>query len=63
MSPSHRHASRAFRPSSFGPVQLESRRLLAAGIAAEVAAIADTKAQYRADLAEWKTDKIIYQNK
>jgi len=63
MSPSHRRASRAFRPSSFGPVQLESRRLLdAAGIAAEVAAIADTKAQYKADLAEWKIDKIIYQN-
>lgn len=56
-----RRPSRAFIPTAFGTVRLESRRMLdAASIAAQLAAIADTKAQYKADLAEWKTDKGLY---
>lgn len=60
---SRRRSCHAFRPSSLDAFQLESIRLLsAASIAAELTAIADTKAQYKADLAEWKQDLVIHQN-
>ena len=60
---SRRRSGHAFLLTSLVVFQLGSILLLSANsIATELSAIADTKAQYEEDLAEWRQDMHIHQN-